>query len=108
MCIRDSVGPAAKRFEEDGLRVLRAVRFAVTKRLCLDAELKLCLHEASWWDFVVKTVSAERIREELAKMFKFSTIGTLQFMVHNVSARSFILFGEEGPGIWLKPTMEKK
>ena len=103
-----SVGPAATRFEEDGLRVLRAARFAVTKRLWLDAELKLCLHEASWWDFVIETVSPERIREELTKMFKFSTVGALQFLVHNVSPRAFALFGEDGPGIWLKPTMEKK
>ena len=102
------VGPAAKRFEEDGLRVLRAARFAMTKGLFLDSELKVCLHEASWWDFVIETVSPERIREELTKMFKFSTVGTLQFLIHNVSARAFILFGEEGPGIWLKPTMEKK
>ena len=102
------VGITTMRLEEDGLRVLRAARFAVTKELSLDTSLKECLNDAFWWDFILKTVSPERVREELTKMFKFSTVKTILFLAHDVSQRSLALLGEEGSGIWLKPTMEKK
>ena len=102
------VGPAVSRFQEDGLRVLRAARFAVTKRLWPDSEVKDCLQKAEWWDFIIETVSPERIREELLKMFKFNTPQAILFLTLSTSSRSLSLLGEEGPGIWLKPTMENR
>jgi tRNA nucleotidyltransferase/poly(A) polymerase len=102
------VGITSARLEEDGLRVLRAARFAVTKDLCLDDTLKTCLQDPAWWDFVLKTVSVERIREELTKMFKFSTVNAIRFLTLSVSPNALALLGEEGSGIWLKPTVEKK
>jgi poly(A) polymerase len=61
-----AIGDAAARFAEDRLRMLRAVRFATV----LDFEI-----EAATWDALVrhapsiKEISAERIREELVRIF---------------------------------------
>lgn len=61
-----AIGDPAARFREDRLRMLRAVRFAVTLDLEVDPDT---------WDAVknhaseIHAVSAERIREELVKIF---------------------------------------
>jgi len=61
-----AIGDPARRFEEDRLRLLRAVRFATV----LDFEI-----EAATWEAIVRTadtigeISAERIREELMRIF---------------------------------------
>lgn len=102
------VGTTAIRLEEDGLRVLRAARFAITKQLWLDSTLRACLQQACWWSFVLESVSPDRVREELTKMFKFDTVRTILFLTQAVSPRSLSLLGEESFGIWLKPTMEKR
>jgi putative nucleotidyltransferase with HDIG domain len=62
-----AVGDPAQRFEEDKLRLLRAVRFATV--LGFDVE------EKTWSAIVaqapqIHAVSAERIREELLKLFR--------------------------------------
>ncbi|MEO7934555.1 MAG: CCA tRNA nucleotidyltransferase [Chthoniobacterales bacterium] len=62
-----AVGDAGARFAEDKLRMLRAIRFATT----LDFEI-----EASTWAALqsnasqISVVSAERIRDELLKIFR--------------------------------------
>ncbi len=100
------VGTTSLRLEEDGLRILRAARFIVTKDLepCHELEVSLGLH--SWWDFVSETVSRERIREELSKMFKFSTGKSMRFLVERCPEAALDLIDRSG--IWFKPTMEKK
>ena len=61
-----AIGDPAQRFEEDRLRLLRAVRFATV----LDFEI-----EAATWEAIVRAaetigeISAERIREELVRIF---------------------------------------
>ena len=100
------VGVTSMRFEEDGLRVLRAVRFSITKDLEPCPDLKLNLESGHWWVFVGETVSAERIREELTKMFKHSTVRTMSLFIEQLPAEALRLLGVAG--IWLKPTVEKK
>ena len=61
-----AIGAASARFEEDHLRMLRAIRFATV----LDFEI-----EARTWDALtnqsasITQISAERIRDELVKIF---------------------------------------
>jgi poly(A) polymerase len=61
-----AIGDPAQRFTEDRLRVLRAVRFATVLNFEIDP---------ATWDAVrasaasIKEISAERIREELVKIF---------------------------------------
>ncbi|MDP4092069.1 MAG: HD domain-containing protein [Bacillota bacterium] len=60
-----TVGQPDKRFNEDALRMLRAVRFSA--QLCFEAErstLESILSNAA----LIKNISAERIRDELTKI----------------------------------------
>jgi tRNA nucleotidyltransferase (CCA-adding enzyme) len=102
------VGDTVERLEEDGLRLLRAARFTITKDLIPDEELELALEDETWWAFVERSVSENRIREELTKMFAHDTAATLRFLMHYCSSSAIdFLFGET-TNIWLKPTMEKQ
>lgn len=102
------VGDTEERLEEDGLRLLRAVRFAITKDLTPCFGLATALEDETWWAFVERSVSENRIREELNKMFAHSTPETLRFLMNNCSSGAVdFLFGNT-TNIWLKPTMEKK
>ena len=103
-----TVGPSIARLEEDGLRLLRAARFAVTKALRPDGELQVCLESAAMWKFSLEALSSDRIRGELHKMMSFNTAASLEFLVRHcpVGVLGF-LFGET-TGLWLKPTSEKK
>jgi tRNA nucleotidyltransferase/poly(A) polymerase len=61
-----AVGDARSRFSEDHLRLLRAVRFATV--------LEFTIEEATWTAVCelapkIKSVSAERVREELVRIF---------------------------------------
>jgi tRNA nucleotidyltransferase/poly(A) polymerase len=61
-----AIGDARARFREDHLRLLRAVRFATVLGFEIEAETWRAVCELS---DEVKGVSAERIREELVKIF---------------------------------------
>ena len=100
------VGNTTTRFEEDGLRVLRAVRFSITKELMPCKELHHELKSGHWWTFAGETVSNERIREELTKMFKHDTLRTMIRFVEHLPGEALLLL--ETTGIWLKPTVGKK
>lgn len=73
------VGKAIDRLHEDKLRILRALRLKITLGFDLDNELEYAI---SKHDTVcgLKSVSVERIREELAKMFNYSTLDSLKTM----------------------------
>src|SRR5574341_2191217 len=61
-----TIGNAHKRFEEDKLRLLRAVRFATNLDFEIEEETFKALVELG---SEIKVVSAERIRDELVKIF---------------------------------------
>jgi tRNA nucleotidyltransferase/poly(A) polymerase len=65
LCLLRAVGDPLQRFREDGLRPMRAVRFACTLRLVLDRRTERAIPEAL--DVFAK-VAWERIREELTKL----------------------------------------
>jgi len=73
------VGDPKERIVEDGLRVLRAMRFCVTKGFNIEEET---------WDAVnsdfaaemLHKVSIERIRDELEKMFLADTVFTMELL----------------------------
>lgn len=70
------VGDPMTRIREDGLRVLRALRFSVTKGLNPDGDMWLALHSDEAAEMLL-WVSVERIREELEKMLVHDTKSTL-------------------------------
>ena len=59
------VGDARRRFDEDALRILRALRFAAALGFALEEETE---RGARAMAPLLKTVAAERVREELLKL----------------------------------------
>ena len=61
-----AIGDPAARLREDRLRLLRAVRFATTLEFEIEPETWAAVRESAAF---IRDVSAERIREELVKIF---------------------------------------
>lgn len=59
------VGNPCKRFDEDALRILRALRFSSVLGFEIEESTKKAIHEMKG---LLKDISAERIREELLKI----------------------------------------
>lgn len=73
------VGDPMARIKEDGLRVMRAYRFSLTKQMRIASETIEALRSYEAGD-MLKCVSVERISEELEKMFSANTRGTIQLL----------------------------
>lgn len=90
-------------FNDDPLRILRAIRFSITKGFSINEEM----HEViEGYDYETKmhVVSTERIREELFKCFKHDTHKTLTTL-HKFPALFDYVF--QKTDLWLKPTNEQ-
>jgi poly(A) polymerase len=62
-----TIGDPAKRFGEDRLRLLRAVRFAAQLGFAIEPETFAAVQQHA---VAIRDVSAERIRDELLKLFR--------------------------------------
>jgi tRNA nucleotidyltransferase (CCA-adding enzyme) len=101
------VGNTQERIGEDNLRLLRAIRFAITKDLTLSNELKQLIGSMRWFVSLANSVSQERIQGELSKMFKFDTVKSIQFLTQHCNPIALTMLFDEA-NIWLKPTNEKR
>lgn len=99
------VGDARNRFDEDGLRLIRAFRFAITKGFELEPVIEDLLNNEDYLEARLKGVSIERVYEELMKAFTYSTPDTLDFLIHAPDLRRWLF---KQPGLWLKPTLETR
>lgn len=97
------VGQAQERFREDYLRLLRAMRFAITKEMSLSAPIIFCLHNSLFVDGL-KTISVERVREEVYKMFMFDTLRSFRMFEYYNKIRDVVF---DYHGLKLKPTLER-
>jgi tRNA nucleotidyltransferase/poly(A) polymerase len=88
---------------DDPLRLLRALRFSITKGFKISNDI---WNELNNFDYDEKmgVVSTERIREELFKCFKFDTLQTLRGLDEFQELRDYIF---KNNLLWLKPTMEQ-
>lgn len=79
---------------DDPLRLLRAIRFKVTKSFTLSQELFTAIHTLpfAFYRKFVDTVSEERVREELNKSFEFNTLETVTELAEIDKASSGKLF----------------
>lgn len=95
---------AAISFEDDPLRILRALRFSITKGFKLSEEVidAIKMFKPSG----IKKVSVERIREEFDKMFYYDTLGTLTFLrlLESWNLRFYLLLFR-AKNFWLKPSL---
>jgi len=73
------VGDPMIRIREDGLRVMRGFRFAVTKGFILERDTRAALLDKESAEMLSK-VSIGRVREELESMFKVDTLASLDLM----------------------------
>lgn len=98
------VGNARDRMTEDPLRLLRAMRFAVTKGLVLDDEIKRCFADSTFAPLVAP-IAADRKREELSKMFRHDTLKTVR-LLNTLS--DDLLAAIFGATLWLMPTSKSR
>lgn len=90
-------------FADDPLRILRAIRFAITKGFLISHDIdEIITHFDYENDF--KCISEERIREELYKCFKHDTLATI-FMLEDYRDLQKYVFRHTK--LWLKPTNEQ-
>jgi tRNA nucleotidyltransferase (CCA-adding enzyme) len=95
------VGRAKDRFEEDALRMLRAIRFSIQLGFQWDNDI-----EGFLWRTenarLLENVSQERIREELHKCFKLDTLETLLILENKWQIKEQVF----KDGMWLMPTFK--
>lgn len=94
--------PTKQTFDDDPLRIIRAIRFAITKGF----SLKHIDYYINNYDYEnkMKVVSTDRIREELHKCFKHDTMDTLDTLNDYPRLKRYIF---ENKLMWLKPTNEQ-
>lgn len=88
------------RLEEDGLRMLRAIRFAIQLDFTLSPEVFGFLSDPDNVKFI-RNVSVDRIRDEMHKCFKIDTLETMYYLSLFPWLANYI-FTETG--LWLMPT----
>ena len=97
------VGNPNDRIVEDGLRVMRALRFHITKGFDVDADTWDAVNSEFAAEMLMK-VSTERIREELEKMFLFNTIQSMETLSDVRRSLKRAIFRD---GLRLQPTLKK-
>lgn len=88
---------------DDPLRILRYIRFSITKGFTIADDLRQEMETYNYIDGM-SVVSSDRIREELHKCFKFDTLKTLKALNEFEALRDYIFTKTD---LWLKPTNEK-
>lgn len=101
-----AVGDPYLRLHEDPLRALRALRFSITKDFMIDSGLSVLIESPELLAALVQSVSVERIREELFKMFKTNTPKTLSLLMNRYPLLGSMIF--KNTDLWLKPTLEDR
>lgn len=90
-------------FQDDPLRLLRAIRFAITKDFIISMEIHDILHLFDY-DSKFGVVSEERIREELYKCFRHNTLETLNTLNVYRALRDYVF---KRTNLWLEPTNKR-
>lgn len=99
------VGNTEDRMNEDALRMIRAIRFSITKDMKLSYPIMKFLDNISSIN-LLSSISTDRIREELTICFSYNTYRTLRTFNRFSNIEAY-LFGVDKQ-IWLKPTTEKR
>lgn len=97
------VGDTRARMSEDSLRILRALRFSITKNMMMDSDITWLFDSSVWMDRL-SLVSEERIQNEIHKMFASDTFQTMAFFGN----KPYLMRACFSGSIWMKPTNEKR
>jgi tRNA nucleotidyltransferase (CCA-adding enzyme) len=98
------VGNAEDRMREDSLRLLRAIRFSITKGMHISNQIDNELF-STHTICLLRNVSKERIRDELNKCFRFDTLATLRMLDRYSQVRAAIFADTD---TWLEATNKAK
>lgn len=90
-------------FNDDPLRILRAIRFKITKGFHISPEMNRVIKSYDYKNRM-GVVSTERIREELYKAFKHDTLITIGTLGEYPKLSAYIF---DKTNLWLKPTTEE-
>lgn len=100
--------PAEQTMMDDPLRFLRALRFSITKGFFIHHSIIDAMKQPEIFEKLKLVVSAERIREEVAKMMAHNTPATLRTLARMETQLPGLIELIFDRGLWLKPTFEKK
>lgn len=92
-----------KTFDDDPLRIIRFIRFSITKGFRIDNEANSVMEEYEY-ENKMNVVSGERIREELYKCFKHDTLTTLLVLDRYPQLKKYIFTQTK---MWLEPTFKE-
>lgn len=95
--------PCSQTFDDDPLRILRAIRFSIIKGFTIPKDMWYEIYHYDY-DRKMKVVSAERIKDELFKCFKHDTLETIGRLNVFPHLRDYIFTNTD---LWLKPTFEQ-
>lgn len=96
-----------KTFFDDPLRMIRALRFSITKGFEIDSEVWDAMFEPGLIEHLKKVVSKERIQGEVSKMMKHDTVSTLRLLAKIDKIEPKLLEVMFGGDIWLLPSTKK-
>ena len=92
---------------DDPLRILRALRFTITKDFTMSEEIWEAMKQPNILKKLEQTVSGERIREEIMKMMKHDTPRSFRLLMDVDQIIPGFLNLIFKNGMWMKPTFEK-
>lgn len=94
---------------DDPLRMMRAIRFSVTKGFKIHQSVLNAMSQSSLLEKFKSTVSVERVRDELFKMMQKDTVKSMKLLmfIDKFYSPGFMdtVFSKN---LWLKPTFEKR
>lgn len=93
---------------DDPLRILRALRFTVTKDFQMSGEIWQAIQQPNILKKLELTVSGERIREEIGKMMKHNTTRSIRLLMDVDDIVPGFLDLVFKNGMWLMPTFKKQ
>ena len=96
-----------KTFFDDPLRMIRALRFSITKGFEIDREVWDAMFEPGLIEHLKNVVSKERIQGEVSKMMKHDTVSTLRLLAKIDKIEPKLLEVMFGGDIWLLPSTKK-
>ena len=88
---------------DDPLRLLRGLRFSITKGFTLSDDLHKAMLQPELLTKLKEVVSQERMREEVQKMMKHDTVKSLQ-LLQSIPGLLEVVFSD---GMWLMPTTKQ-
>jgi len=97
-----------KTFLDDPLRVLRALRFSITKGFAIFPSVWEAMFDTAVIDKLQNVVSQERIQHELHRMFQHDTVATLRLLakIDKINPRLFHIMFDGS--LWLMPSAKQK